>query len=246
MEILWIRVAIVVLVSIAIRYTYVAFLQARLHVTFADAPARSLLYFSSASLLLIFLFPQETALLFDEVTGVGYLVLLFCLLVLFPTVYRWLRKKIGAPTWLYETFPTQSMLTLEESYIVSKVGDVFSQQIAGGIFILLLHAGGVPYEQIVFAFIGLFLASHVYLFFTSGFIWGLYYSGLSLGGAFAIPFFILFVPGGIAYALLLHMMFYVLAGAFFAKLPRPTKEVCYDVLGVPDQSPSPQNASQKG
>ncbi|MEK7613982.1 MAG: hypothetical protein AAB439_03875 [Patescibacteria group bacterium] len=224
---------LIVVVAILVRYVYVAWLQSRLHVTFADAPVRSLLYFSFASLLLIGLFPEEVRTLFHEVNSFGYVLLLFMVFVVFPFTYRMLRKKIGAPTWLYETFPTQTMLTLEESYVVAKVGDVVSQQLAGGIFILLLHVAGVPYDLIVFSFIGLFLLSHVYLFFTSGFIWGLYYTGLSLGGAFAIPFFILFVPAGIVWAILLHMMFYVLAGAFFAKLPRPTRAVCTDILGVP-------------
>jgi len=230
-----VSLSILLAVAIAVRFVYVVFLQSRLHLTFADAPARSFLYFLCASLFLIFLFPDEVETLFIDVTSVGYVVLLFVLFVVFPYVYRWLRKKNGAPTWLYQTFPTQTMLTLEESYIVAKVGDVVSQQLAGGIFILLLTAAGFSYEIVVFAFIGLFLASHLYLFFTSGFIWGLYYTGLALGGAFAIPFFILFVPAGIMWSIILHMMFYVLAGAFFAKLPRPTRAVCYDILGVPPQ-----------
>lgn len=229
-----VEIVLLVLVAVAIRTVYVLFLQHKLHLTFADAPARSLVYFSLSSLLLVGLFFDEVVELGADIPLVGYLGLLTLFFVVFPTLYRWLRKKMGAPTWLYKTFPSQSLLTLEESYIVSKVGDVVSQQLAGGIFILLLAGVGVSYELIVFSFIGLFLLSHVYLFFTSGFIWGLYYSGLALGGAFAIPFFILFVPGGIAWSLILHMLFYVLAGAFFAKLPRPTKAVCYDILGVPE------------
>lgn len=238
MDSLVVSVSIIVSVAVLIRYVYVALLQTRLHVTFADAPARSFLYFALSSVVLWALFPQETQQLFENIPVAGVFALLVAVFVVFPGVYRVLRKKIGAPTWLYGTFPTQSLLTLEESYIVSKVGDVFSQQLAGGIFILVLQQHGVAYEGIVFAFIGLFLASHLYLFFTSGFIWGLYYTGLSLGGAFMIPFFIIFVPAGIAYSFLLHMMFYVLAGAFFAKLPRPAQAVCYDILGVPE-TPAP-------
>lgn len=224
---------LLVVIAVAIRLVYVFFLQKRLQLTFADAPARSFLYFTLASFVLVALFPNETRMLTSDISSLGYVLLLFAVFVAFPLVYRLLRKKMGAPEWLYASFPTQTMLTLEESYIVAKVGDVLSQQLAGGIFILLLHGAGVAYPVIVFSFIVLFLASHVYLFFTSGFIWGLYYSGLSLGGAFAIPFLVLFVPAGVAWAFLLHMMFYVLAGAFFAKLPRPTPSVCYDILGVP-------------
>lgn len=223
---------LLVVVAVCIRLVYVLFLQTRLRLTFADAPARSFLYFAFASLVLVVLFPNEVRTLTSEITSLGYLFSLFAVFVLFPLVYRYLRKKMGAPQWLYVSFPTQTMLTLEESYIVAKVGDVLSQQLAGGIFILLLNEAGVAYPIIVFSFIALFLASHVYLFFTSGFIWGLYYSGLALGGAFAIPFLILFVSAGIVWAFLLHMMFYVLAGAFFAKLPRPSSAVCYDILGV--------------
>lgn len=227
------NLALLLIVAIAIRAVYVVFLQQRLHLTFADAPARSLLYFGASSLFLVFLFPTEVSGLFSDVTSVGYFGLVALFFVVFPALYRWLRRKVGAPTWLYKTFPSQTLLTLEESYIVSKVGDVVSQQLVGGIFIVLLIDAGVSYESVVFAFMGLFLLSHVYLFFTSGFIWGLYYSGLALGGAFAIPFFVVFVPGGIVWSIMLHMLFYVLASTFFAKLPRPTKAVCYDILGVP-------------
>lgn len=229
------QLALLVVVAVAIRTVYVAFLQQRLHVTFADAPARSLLYFALSSTILVALFPDEVRQLFSGVSTLGYFALATLFFVLFPALYRMLRRTVGAPTWLYKTFPSQTLLTLEESYIVSKVGDVVSQQLVGGIFILLLSEAGVSYDVVVFAFMGLFLLSHVYLFFTSGFIWGLYYSGLALGGAFAIPFFVVFVPGGIVWSIILHMLFYVLASTFFAKLPRPTKAVCYDILGVPPE-----------
>jgi hypothetical protein len=44
------------------------------------------------------------------------------------------------------------------------------------------------------------------------------------------------VPAGIAYVLILHMLFYVISAAFFAKLPRPSKHVYHDLIGAAPQA----------
>lgn len=229
----WIApLSLLVALAVVERFWYVRYLQSRWQITFLDAPARSLLYFSAWSLAFIFLFPKESSTLFEGANIVGYFFMLFALFVAFPSIFRALRDQVGAPAWLTKEFPTQGLLTLEERYIVAKVGDVISQQLVAGIMIVMLVAAGVSYPAIVFSFVALFALSHLYLFQSSGFVWGMYYTVLAMGGAFAIPFFILFVPQGIFYSTLLHMLFYVMAGVFFAKLPRPTAAICRDIVGA--------------
>lgn len=221
---------VLILLALAERVVYVRYLQERFQITFVDAPARSLIYFSLWSALVAALYPSEIAVLFSGVGVLGIMASLVVLFVVYPGVFRVLRAQLGAPQWLTALFPNQGLLTLEERYIVAKVGDVVSQQLTAGIMIVLLASSGVSYPMIVFSFVALFGVSHFYLFVTSGFVWGMYYTALAVAGAFAIPFFVVFVSGGIMWAILFHMLFYIFAGVFFAKLPRPSRFVSRDIL----------------
>lgn len=223
---------IVILIVLAIiqRTLYVTLLEKVFKVTFKNAPARSFLFFFIWCVLFVVLFPVEVHRLFADISILGYLALIFIVLVIFPSIFRLLHDQAGPPLWLSSLFPTQSMLALEEQYILAKVGDVVSQQIIGGILMLLLYDLGFEYQTIVVFFVILFALSHVYLFVTSGLIWGLHYTVFSAAAGFAIPFFIFFIEGGIAYAIIAHLAFYVLSAAFFAEFPRPSRAVCIDVL----------------
>ncbi len=199
--------------------------------TYTDAPTWTFLFFSAWAGVLAALFPYDIALLFGGVSMLGYMALLFLFVVAFPTVYRLLQMEDGVPEWLRHATPDEPILSLEGRFILAKTADVVFQQFAAGIVILTLSGAGLSYPTVVGVFVALFALAHLYIFATSGFFWGLYYTTFAALGGFAIPFFILFVPGGIAYALTLHMLFYVLSAAFFAKLPRPSKEVCRDLTG---------------
>ena len=227
-----IYLALGALVTLAVlqRVMYVSLFQTVFKITFKDAPVRSLLFFSLWSSIYVFLFPVQTAKLFESVTLIGFIFLLFVFIVIFPLVFRFLRLHVGVPIWLSQKFPTQTALSLEEQYIVAKAGDVISQQLIGGVLIFLLLGLGMSYVNIVLIFVIIFAFSHIYLFFSSGFIWGLHYTMFATAGGFAIPFIILFVPGGVVYAIIFHMLFYVLSAAFFAKLPRPAVSVSRDIL----------------
>lgn len=200
--------------------------------TFADSPVWSLFYFSAWAALVALLFPDKIHVLFAGVSSLGYLALAFMLLVVFPVLYYAIRTTDGSPEWLAAIYPGEGMLTLGERYILAKIGDVVFQQFVAGALILTLAEGGMSYPVIVGVFVGLFAAAHLYIFRTDGLLWGLYYTTYAALSGFVFPFLILLVPGGIVYAILVHMLFYVLSGIFFAKLPRPSPAISREFTGA--------------
>ncbi|HVX90141.1 MAG TPA: hypothetical protein VHC20_00605, partial [Candidatus Paceibacterota bacterium] len=188
----------------------------RLKITYVNAPAWTFLYFSAFSIAIALLFRGHIARLFAGVNFFGYLILTFLFVVVFPLVYHVLRKQGGVPEWLIRSTKDEPILSLGERFILAKVADVVMQEFAAGIIILTLFDAGISYPWIVFASVIIFGLAHAYIFQTSGAFWGMYYTSYAMLAGFAIPFLILFVSGGIAYALVLHMLFYVLSGAFFA------------------------------
>lgn len=217
--------ATLVLASCVARYVHYALFERYFKLTFEDAPVWSFFYFSLWTAVVVFSFPEEMSALFGSISFMGYFALVILFLVVFPAVYRGLKAKVGNPEWLAELYPGQGMLSLEERYIFAKIADVVFQQCVAGAMVLTLVGHGLEYPQITVIFLILFTLAHLYLFRTAGFIWGFHYTAYAALGGFAFPFFIIFVPGGIAYALVLHMLFYVLSAAFFAKLPRPNTAV---------------------
>ncbi len=216
----------------AARSAHVLLFTRYLKLTYVDSPVWTFFYFSAWALVVAILFPADIARLFSGVGALGYLALAFLFVVIFPLVYNLLRTRVGTPQWLETLFPDEPMLSLEERFIFAKVADVVFQDFAAGALVLTLFGAGFSYPIIVGVFVVLFALAHIYIFITSGFFWGLYYTTYAALGGFAIPFFILFVPGGIAYVLILHMLFYVLSAAFFAKLPRPTPAVSRHLVGA--------------
>lgn len=218
-------ILLLVLISSLARYLHLVYFEHYFKLTFESAPVWNLFYFALWSLVVFVFFPAEIHALFSQISFVGYLFLVVLLLIVFPAVYRSLRTNVGNPAWLAQLFPGQGMLTLEERYIFAKVGDVVFQQFIAGAMLLTLMAHGYEYPQVVIIFLALFTLAHVYLFRTAGFVWGVHYTAYAALSGFAFPFLIIFIPGGIGYAIVLHMLFYVLSAAFFAKLPYPNKAI---------------------
>lgn len=221
-----------VLISALARTIHFELFEKYFKLTFADAPVWSLFYFGAWAILVALLFPVQARALFALVSLLEYLALAFILIVVFPMLYRALRERDGSPEWLIALYPEEGMLTLGERYILAKIADVAFQQLIAGVLILTLSAAGMSYPAIVGVFIGLFAAAHLYIFRTDGLLWGLHYTTYAALGGFAFPFLILFVPGGIMYAILIHMLFYVISGIFFAKLPRPSATIAREFSGV--------------
>lgn len=227
-----IPIATLVLISSTARFIHFKLFEKHFHITFAGAPVRTLMYFSLWSVFVILLFPNQVQELFKDVTATYYMLLAFVMLVVFPEIYHSTRKKNGSPQWLLAFSPAQGMLTLGERYILAKIADVVFQQLVAGVMILILYNAGVSYPAIVGIFIALFAAAHVYIFHTSGMFWGLYYITYATLGGFAFTFLILFMPAGIVYSILIHMLFYVISGVLFAKLPRPNRKTHYELNGT--------------
>jgi hypothetical protein len=225
-------IAALVLISSTARALYFELFEKHFRLTFADAPVWSLLYFIGWSLVILFLFPAQVTALVRGVSAFEYLFVAVMLLGVYPGLYHETRTHGESPEWLLALFPRQGMLTLGERYILSKIADVVFQQLIAGVMILTLVDAGVPYPAIVWVFVSLFAAAHLYIFRTAGFMWGLHYTAYATLGGFAIPFFILYVPGGIAYTILFHMLFYVMSGIFFAKLPRPSAHIAHELVGA--------------
>ncbi|MFA6503018.1 MAG: hypothetical protein WCT45_02040 [Candidatus Paceibacterota bacterium] len=220
------------LIATAARAVHFELFEKYFKLTFADAPVWSLFYFSAWIALVVLLFPLQVQALFAGVSLLGYLALTFMLLVVFPVLYHAMRTRNGTPEWLAALYPNEGMLTLGERYILAKVADVVFQQLVAGALLLTLSVAGVSYPAIVGIFVGLFATAHLYIFRTGGLLWGLYYTTYAALSGFAFPFLILFVQGGIIYAILIHMLFYVLSGIFFAKLPRPSVDVAREFSGA--------------
>ena len=225
-------VVILVLLSSIARTIHFQLFDKYFKLSFADAPVWSFFYFSAWALLAALLFPSEVAELFSQVSILGYIALVFFLVVVSPILYRMARTQSGRPEWLATLFPDEGMLTLSERYILAKDADVIFQQFVVGAMILVLARGGVPYPAVVGVFVALFAAAHLYIFRTDGLAWGLYYTTYAALAGFAFPFLILFVPEGIVYAIMIHMLFYVLSGIFFAALPRPGKAVVREFVAA--------------
>ncbi len=229
---LFVSVGALILLSSVARTVHLKLFERHFHLTFADAPVRSLLYFSAWSVIVILIFPAQVRELFIQVTPTYYLLLIFIMFVVFPGIFHTTRKREGSPQWLLAFFPAQGILTLGERYILAKIADVVFQQLIAGVMILILFQAGVSYPAIVGIFIVLFASAHLYIFRTSGMFWGIYYTTYAALGGFVFTFLILFVPAGIMYAILIHMLFYVISGVLFASLPRPHKSLYHDISGT--------------
>jgi hypothetical protein len=216
-----IPIGLLVLISSAARIFHLQLFQRYFSLTFEDAPVWSLFYFSFWAAVVFFFFPQEISSLFAQVSFLGYLALFVLLMIVFPAVYKLLKSQIGSPEWLIKLYPGQGMLTLEERYIFAKIGDVIFQQFIAGALLLVLVAQGLEYQVITAIFLVLFTLAHIYIFVTAGLMWGMHFTAYAILGGFAFPYLIIFVPAGIAYSIVLHMLFYVLSAVFFAKLPYP-------------------------
>jgi len=224
-------IAIIALIVAATRGIYVPWFTHYLKFFYSNAAVWIFLYFSAWATVIALLFPPYIVRLFSSVSILGYIVLVFLFIVAFPLIFRLLRMRAGTPEWLALMYPDEPILSPEERFILGKVGDVVFQDFAIGILILTFSDAGYSYPLIVGIFVALFAIAHLYIFLTSGFFWGLYYTTYAALGGFVFPFLILFIPGGIAYALIVHMLFYVVSAALFARFPQPSTAVSHHIVG---------------
>ncbi|HYD93286.1 MAG TPA: hypothetical protein VEB18_02405 [Candidatus Paceibacterota bacterium] len=197
------------------RLGFIYVVNRRLHLTFAKNPMLTFLYFLGMALLIILLFPAYAAQLFGGAGIFTVLFFLFVLVVINPWIYRMLKENEHVPRRLAKANPEQQFLLIDEGYLFSKTGDVIFQQVAIGILMLIFLAAGMPFEQLVPLFAVIFGALHFHLFFSAKRVWAAYFTVCAAAAGFMFPFIILLIPGGVYFAIVLHMLWYVGSGALF-------------------------------
>lgn len=200
------------------RMAFIYLVNRRFHLSFSRNPMVILLYFILMTGIVSAIFFPYAATLYGNAPAGAVILLAFVLLVINPWIYRRLREAHKVPTWLAEQNPDQQFLRIDEQYLFSKTGDIVFQQTVIGIVLLTLAEAGVPLSELVLIFAGVFALGHVHMFFSATPLWGTYFTLFAAGAGFALPFIVLTVPGGVYYAIALHMFWYVASGAFFGIL----------------------------
>ncbi len=200
------------------RLTFIYVFNKRLHFSFSKNPALTFLYFIVMALVVAGLFWGYAVELYASSSSVAVWVSLIILTVINPWVYARLKALRKLPKKLAEGNPDQQFLLIEDKYLLSKTGDVLFQQTVVGILLLIIARSGIPFETLVPLFAIVFFLGHLHMFLTTRVIWALYFSLFATLGGFILPFLILHTPGGVYYAIALHMLWYVGSGAFFGFL----------------------------
>ncbi len=202
-------------VTLVNRLGFIYVVNRRLHLTFAQNPMLTFLYFLAMAGIILALFPSYASILFGGASIFTILLCLFVLVVLNPWIYRRLKASKHVPERLAKANPEQQFLLIDEKYLFSKTGDVIFQQVAIGILMLILFGAGIPFEELVPMFALIFAALHFHLFFSAKRLWATYFTVSATLAGFMFPFLILLVPGGIYFAIVIHTLWYVGSGALF-------------------------------
>lgn len=181
--------------------------------SFVLTPILSLVYFVLQTGVLYVAFPTYVRALYGSPPAIALIFFIFIVGVCNPLIYKRVR------THTKEIHPDLEFLRIDRRFLVSKIGDVGFQQTAFGVLLLLLAGSGMPVTLLMLSFACLFALGHLGMFLRVPHHFALYF--LLCGVALSIPlaFLILYVAGGIYYAIALHMLWYVLGGAFFASRP---------------------------
>ena len=200
------------------RLAFIYVVNRRLHMTLSSNPILTFVYFILMAAVLGILFPTYAVALFHPGSSLTVVLFLLILFVVNPWVYARLRHLHQAPLLLAKAYPDQQFLLIDTHYLFSKTGDVIFQQTAVGILLLLLSDSGVPAMELVPLFAVIFAVIHLHMYAATKALWATYFTISATVGGFMLPFIILMVPGGIYYAIILHMLWYVGSGALFGSI----------------------------
>jgi len=191
-------------------FTYV--LKHRLGFSYIGTPLKAIVFFLLLTAVVAVLFPAEVVRLYSNPPILAVLFCIGILCVINPLLYAYARKK-GSPTDAHRDL---EMLSLRWNFLVSKPADVLYQQTSFGIFLFLLADAGVPFEALLVLFVTAMFLTHLGMFLSvpGRFAW--YFLASSVVFSLPIAWLILFVSGGVYYALGLHMLWYVLGGVGMA------------------------------
>lgn len=191
-------------------FTYV--LKHRLGFSYISTPFKAVVFFLLLTAVVAFLFPAEVTQLYSNPPVFAVLFCLGVLCVINPLLYAYARKK-GSPTDAHRDL---EMLSLRWNFFVSKPSDVLYQQTSFGVFLLLLADAGVSFVTLVGLFAAAMFLTHLGMFLSVPRRFAWYFLVSSVVFSIPVVWLILFVPGGVYYALGLHMLWYVLGGAGMA------------------------------
>lgn len=215
-----IEIAVLLLLVLVNRLGFVYVVNRRLHLSFVKNPVLTFVYFLAMTALVGLLFYPYARELFDPGSILVVMFFLFVLFVLNPWAYRTLVANGMVAKRLAALYPDQAFLALDERYLLSKTGDVVFQQVALGILALMLTALGVPFSTLVPWFAFAFAVLHLHLFLSMRPVWAAYFTACATVSGFVLPYLLLMVPGGVYFAIVLHLMWYVGSGALFGALER--------------------------
>lgn len=218
----WASLALLFCAFLVNRLVYIYVFDKRFDLSFSENPALTFVYFVGMGVIVALLFPAYALQLFFPHSILSVVVCLSVLFVLNPWIYSRLQQMNKEPDRLARANPDQQFLLIEDTYLLSKTGDVIFQQIVAGILILFLAKAGMSFEMLVPVFAGIFFLSHLHMFVSTRPIWAAYFTVFATLGAFVLPFLILNVEGGVYYGIAIHTLWYVGSGAFFGFLENDT------------------------
>lgn len=217
---LYIEVFVLMALVLVNRLGFVYVIDRRLHLSFVKNPVLTFVYFMLMTVLIAAVFYPYAALIFNPGSTLTIIFFLFVLVVLNPWAYRHMKEAGMVASRLAKLYPNQSFLAIDERYLLSKTGDVIFQQAALGILALMLTALGVPFTTLVPIFAAAFAVLHLHLFLSMPPVWAVYFTICATASGFILPFILLLVPGGIYYAIILHLLWYVGSGALFGSIEK--------------------------
>lgn len=215
---LLIEILFLLVIVMVNRLGFIYVVNRRLHLTLSKNPLLTFVYFMLMTAVLAVLFPHYAVVLLAPASTIAIVFCLFVLFVINPWVYARLKELHQTPSRLAEAFPDQQFLLIDTRFLISKTADVIFQQTAVGIMLLILSGAGVPTSELVPLAALIFAIIHLHMFFATKALWASYFTVSATLGGFMLPFLILGVPGGIFYAITIHMLWYVASGALFGAI----------------------------
>jgi len=202
------------------RLGFVYVIDRRLHLTFVKNPVLTFVYFMVMTLLISVIFYPYASIIFNPATSLTVIFFLFVLFVLNPWAYKHMKESGLVASRLAKLYPNQSFLAIDERYLLSKTGDVIFQQTALGILALMLTALGMPFTTLVPVFAIVFAVLHLHLFLSMPPVWATYFTICATASGFVLPFILVLIPGGMYYAIILHLLWYIGSGALFGSIEK--------------------------
>lgn len=215
-----IEVAVLLALVLVNRLGFAYVIDRRLHLSFVKNPVLTFVYFMGMTALIAAVFYPYAAVMLDPGSILTVVFFLFVLFVLNPWAYRHMNEAGMVAKRLARLYPNQSFLAIDERYLLSKTGDVIFQQVALGLLALMLTALGMPFTTLVPLFALAFALLHFHLFFSMPLVWAAYFTICASASGFVLPYLLLLVPGGIYYAVILHLLWYVGSGALFGSIEK--------------------------